>query len=131
MRVAFDSELLLTPSDPSEWILFQPFKATVYVGKEVRHLVVPAGYITDLASIPKWTPVTRSFLHGTARRAAVLHDYLYETQAGKEFADDVFMAAMKAEGVGWLARSLMFSAVHVFGHAVYDKRREAPQGVEP
>ena len=42
-----------------------------------REIIVPAGYKTDLASIPKFA---HSFMHPASkyiRAAAVIHDYIY------------------------------------------------------
>lgn len=127
MKVIFDGEPQMSPwGDDGEWVLNAPFLAKVdrEDGTDPTWLTVPRGFITDLASVPKFLPLSRSFLGGKARRAAILHDYLYVTQAGKEFADDVFMAAMKAEKVNGLVRALFFTAVHWFGGGIYDRKED-------
>lgn len=121
MRVVFDAEPSLSPDpEPGWWKLNADFNVKVYEGEDARWITVPAGYRTDLESIPKWLPVTRSYLYGMARRSALVHDLLYTQQAGKEFADSVFLAAMKTEGVPCWARWILFSAVHWFGRCAYD-----------
>lgn len=83
-------------------------------GKPVL-VVVPDGYETDLASIPKFPPMLRTLFirNGKHRIAAVPHDYL--CGLGKEFprrlADKIFLEAMKLRGVGRLKRRLMYWAV--------------------
>ena len=92
-------------------------------GSEWRAIVVPAGLITDLTSVPRpfrWI-VDRV---GPWLEAAILHDYLYiawqdvpgrrPTRADRRFADDMMLAAMREAGVGqwtagaiWLAVSLL------------------------
>lgn len=126
MRVEFDGEPSLSPDpEPGWWVLNAPFRVLVHVGGEVREIVVPKGYRTDLESIPKWTPITRSYLFGVARRAAIPHDYLYSIKAGKDFADDVFDAAMVTEKVNRAVRWILYNAVRIFGHAAYDNEDRA------
>jgi len=76
---------------------------------------VPAGFITDFASVPRffWRlfPPT-----GTYGKAAVVHDYLYRcTDIDRAICDAVFLEAMEVLGVSWIARRLMHRAVRVFG----------------
>jgi hypothetical protein len=123
MKVVFVSELSLTPHPTSdEWVVNAPFIVKV----DEREHIVPTGFVTDLASVPKFLPLTKSFLGGQARRSAVVHDHMYVTQAGKEYADSVFLAAMKAEGVNTAVRWLFYAAVHHFGHAIYDGKDATP-----
>jgi len=121
MKVVFENEPSLSPfGEADEWVLNAPFLVRVLDHERAGLITIPAGFITDLASVPKWLPLSRSFLAGNARRAAIAHDYLYVSQAGKEFADDVFLAAMNAEKVNTAVRWLFYAAVHHFGNAIYD-----------
>lgn len=89
---------------------------------EVDHLgsgervIVPAGFLTDLASVPRglW-PIVAPF--GDHGQAAVLHDWLYHQcdQRGRKWADRQFLEAMAALGVGLVKRRVMWSAVRAFG----------------
>ena len=89
--------------------------------------VVPEGFVTDFASIPRgfWNifPPT-----GPYAKAAVYHDYLYQlgnltrAEADAEFAD-----GMRALGVSWPTRAAMWSALRLFGGAAwseYERQRE-------
>lgn len=118
MKVEFLGDPVLAPTKEEEWVLHTPFCARV----DGELIIVPAGYRTDLASVPR-IPLAYLLFGGRARRAALLHDYLYETQAGKEYADSVFLAGMKAEGMGWLPRRTMWAAVVLFGGPIYDRKR--------
>lgn len=81
---------------------------------------VPAGFVTDFASIPK---AFHNILPPTGKygKAAVIHDYLYRTPgiATKDEADQVFLEAMTALGVGWMTRNIMYQGVHRFGGSSY------------
>lgn len=92
--------------------------------KGITH-IVPIGFITDGASIPKifWSLVGSPFT-GLYRRAALIHDYLYFTQTTKRsYADKVFLEAMKVLGVSWWKRRLMWVAVRVGGWRPWNKHR--------
>jgi hypothetical protein len=89
-------------------------------------VVVPAGFKTDFASIPRlFCRVLPK--NGKYDRAAVIHDYLYTTAiVTKAEADSVFLEAMELCGVSWLERFIMFQAVNLFGLFAWNAhRREA------
>ena len=75
-------------------------------------IIVPAGFETDLASIPR---IFRFLIikNGKHRAAAIVHDYL--CRLGLEFkrslADRIFLEAMKISGVSAIQRRLMYWAV--------------------
>lgn len=78
-------------------------------------IVIPPGFLTDLASIPRafqWlVPV-----NGHHRRPAVLHDYLYVIQdRSRAEADRLFLDAMESIGTRWSQRRLMHTAVRSGG----------------
>lgn len=59
--------------------------------------IIPAGYMTDLESVPR---VAQWMLPraGRALRAALIHDYLITTRGYARAHDDVFLAALDLEG---------------------------------
>lgn len=76
-------------------------------------ITVPKGFVTDFASFP----IARQWAH----RGAVVHDYLYQTQAvSKIKADRVFLEAMKADGIWFWKRQIMFYAVIIGGLSAYN-----------
>lgn len=85
-----------------------------------RTLVVPVGFVTDFASIPRalWWLFLPTGDYG---KAALVHDLLYRTPglATRLEADMVFAEAMLDLGVGWLTRTLMYRAVRLGGAAAY------------
>jgi hypothetical protein len=81
---------------------------------------VPAGFITDFASVPKlfWNILPPTGKYG---KAAVVHDYLYRTYgySSKIVADAIFLEAMTALGTPKWQRYVMYLAVHLFGGKSY------------
>ena len=89
-----------------------------------RCLTVPAGFMTDFASIPRffWRLLLPTDTYGnTYGKAAVIHDYLYRTpgQVCRRYADDIFLEALGVLGMGWLTRHMLYWAVRGFGSAAY------------
>lgn len=88
----------------------------VYVGKK-ESFTVPDGFVTDFASTPQWFEgvVPRD---GTYIKAAVLHDWLYETKpVSRKDADGIFRRVMREEGTGVLTRWTMYISVRIFGRS--------------
>lgn len=95
-----------------------------------RQVTVPEGFVTDLASVPRWV-VAYLIAGGKAVRAAVVHDYLYDTgQVEREQADAVFREAMDIEKdpeESWL-RWAMWAAVRAGGWIPYNSYRRRDRG---
>lgn len=85
-------------------------------GQPARDIVVPAGFRTDFASIPR--PL-QGFLDAVndVAPAAVVHDYLYTSQyfETRSIADRVFLDALQANGVGWIRARTLWAGVRVGG----------------
>lgn len=80
------------------WRLTRPLG---YEGNTDRW-IVPAGFVTDFASIPWWARWVLSPT-GKHNRAAVLHDYLYRIAVGRiESTTDP--AAVRDDLPAWLSR---------------------------
>lgn len=75
---------------------------------------IPAGFITDLDSVPR-IPFVYALIKGRARISAIIHDYLcvYSNLTQKEI-DKVFKKAMKAEGVDWLYKNLIYYSTRLY-----------------
>ncbi len=106
--------------DGNKWRLARPFTAKItFDTPEVEEiLMVPEGFVTDLASVPR-LPFMFWLLGDRAHRSAVLHDYLYRLRRNREFADAVFYAAMRAEKLNGVQRGLMWLGVRVGGWPAY------------
>lgn len=100
------------------WRLLEPLE---YSSDLLGGIVsVPAGFLTDFASVPR-IPVAFLFMGNQVHEAAVVHDWLYSTHAfeGKpitrETADQVFREACIACGsYGWKAW-LFYKGVEIGG----------------
>jgi len=87
--------------------------------------IVPAGFETDFASIPRlfWTVIGHPA--GQYAQAAVLHDWLYRARGtSRARADALFREAMAALGVPAWQRWLLWAGVRAGGWAAY-----APAGM--
>lgn len=92
------------------------------------YVTVPAGFVTDLASVPRlFWDILPPF--GTYTRATVVHDYLYRTQLlPRDKADRILLQAMVACGTGLLARTIIYWNVRWFGEAAWlDDSRHLPK----
>jgi hypothetical protein len=94
----------------------------IFTSATVR-IVIPRGFITDLASIPHildWVP----FLDrdGLSRRAAGLHDGMYSLgrERGKDYADAMLRAACLSEGMRPWEAACFYQAVQRFGRPAWD-----------
>lgn len=121
--MAFLSELVLVPCEGTKWKLNSPLSYSV-PGVDIT---VPAGFKTDLASIPRAVRPLIS-VHGKHTRAAVIHDYLYSIQKingewiKRSKADKVFHLAMLELGVGRFKARIMWSAVRSGGWVYFNKQ---------
>jgi hypothetical protein len=87
-------------------------------------VVVPRGFVTDLASIPR---VFFSLLRpdGEYAHAAIVHDYLYWTQSTSRLAADrVFELAMRDLEVNPLTIDVLSTAVRAAGEAAWAQNAE-------
>lgn len=95
---------------------------------EFPSICVPAGFVTDFASIPRffwrWMPPTDRRIG----KMAVVHDRFYRdptVSVTKSAADDALRAGMVALGASKLDREVVWAAVHLFGTGAYQPRRIA------
>ena len=87
-------------------------------------LIVPEGYVTDFASVPR-VPIAYLVAGGEAHKPALLHDFLYGTHlCSRATADAVFLEAMALqEDVAW-RRRLMWAAVRLGGRRAWESGPE-------
>jgi hypothetical protein len=108
------------------WRLLEPLEWRLAGPATINGIVVPVGFETDLASVPR---LVRGLIpaSGPWQRAAVIHDYCYKTKGAcipawwydgmdrREVADMIFREAMKAANVASATRMLLWSAVRAGG----------------
>ena len=90
-----------------------------------KKVIVPIGFVTDLASIPQilWSFGIRP--EGSYAYAAVIHDYLYWTQErSREEADRIFLYAMEDSKVEKGLRKKIYDAVRLAGGSACDTNKE-------
>ena len=111
---SFTDPLVLVFLGPKRWRVYSAF--SYYVGDETgERIVVPGGFETDGASIPRllWWLYSP---WGSYAKAAVIHDYLYrETCRPRIECDRIFLEAMAVLGVWWGRRHIIYRAVRMFG----------------
>jgi hypothetical protein len=126
MRVEFLSELDAR-AVKGGWQLLAPFEAKLfYPSGDEEWLIVPAGFTTDGASVPR-IPGAYMLFGGRARKAATLHDYAYSRRRNRSWADAVFLAAMEHEENSFV-RGFMYAGVRLGGWSRYT---EPKQWTEP
>jgi len=93
-------------------------------------VVVPEGFVTDLASIP---PVFFSFLRpdGEYAHAAIVHDFLYwSQQRSRSESDKVFRSAMRDLNVSEFKVGSIYRAVRWGGESAWRKNDELKKSGE-
>lgn len=103
----------LADEEKNLWIMTSDLRYfSALIGAEIK---VPAGFVTDFASVPR-LPLAYWLAGDKARCAAVVHDFLYVTKAyPREICDKIFLEAMEATGIPAWRRLPMYYAVKAAG----------------
>lgn len=111
---SFTSPLEVRFHGLKDWEVLKEF--SYYTEKDnTKIYTVPAGFRTDLATIPRvfWSVFPP---HDTYAKAAVIHDYLYENAIGtKKEADDLFKEMLEVCGLPKWKVLAMYYSVKAFG----------------
>jgi len=105
--------------------LEEPLVVTMHVGSGHVKIVIPKGYLTDFASVPRifWPifPPT-----GPYSRAAIVHDWFYDnpTSCTRFFADSIFRELMTHLHVPAWKKVIMYYAVRVGGYFLWSTYEE-------
>jgi hypothetical protein len=123
-----DPGLVPIPQVPDLWYLDGPL---VWVDAAVR-IVIPAGFISDDASVPKfldWVPFLDR--QGLSRRPGLMHDGLYSLGRGrgKDWCDLMLREACVAEGLTPFQAGCYYQGVHLFGGSSWSA--DAQHGIWP
>lgn len=116
MTPKFFNTLVLSHGGKQRWKTYREIR---YQSLHHGVFTVPAGFETDLASIPRifWPFLSPA---GKYAKAAVLHDWLYVTKTvTRKVADELFLEAMEVLGVSWITRNVMYRAVRMGGGSGY------------
>ena len=114
-------QIIVIANPEGNWTIFQSFK---WIGR-FTEVEIPAGMITDFASIPRaFWPVLPPY--GKHSLAAIVHDCLYLTRGmegrfSRYQCDLEFEFAMRLSEVNPVKRAIMFRAVRMFSTARWDE----------
>lgn len=104
--------------DDGQWVLTRALLYTSDVAG--RTFIVPRGFRTDLASVPRW-PLIYWLCGATSDEAACIHDFLYSThEVSRATADAVLREASAVTGVPAWRRWLMYWGVRIWGGSHWD-----------
>jgi len=123
----FTDELIVRYISGPNWALERqlPFWSDVLTYRGTISHTVPTGFVTDFFSVPSWC---RWLIpaNGDGNQAAVVHDWLYKTQArvyNRRECDLIFADLLSIEklGVSKFKQKLIFWAVRIGGPRHYWK----------
>ena len=123
----FKTHLVAEALTDTVWVIHEEL---VYESDEVGLIIVPGGFQTDFASVPR-LPVVYEHFGDRAHHESVIHDYLYRSDSfptvARATADAVFLSAMAVRGKSWGIRYPMYWGVRMGGAASYHRRKVADQ----
>ena len=119
----FTTPLNIDLLDQNKWKLQKSFEYHVgcYPSKEI--IVVPAGFITDFASVPRifWNIFPPAGRYG---KAAIIHDWCYQTAfQNRRRSDEIFLEGMKVLKVKKWKYKIIYYSVRLFGGIVWKSYR--------
>jgi hypothetical protein len=117
----FTTPLIVKLVGKNLWEVYEPFEYHVgsYPSDEI--ISVPAGTITNFASVPRifWSIISPVDTHG---KAAVLHDYSYEIHYdSRKRCDKIFAEAMEVLGVEKYKIDIIYQMTRTFGWNTWRK----------
>lgn len=99
----------------TEWKLITPLRYfSNLFGFPLTGFIVPAGFKTDFASVPR-IPLAYWLVKNVMYRPAVIHDYLCRSNVVSRYiADRIFLEAAEADGVHCLLRYLAYGVLRAY-----------------
>jgi hypothetical protein len=92
------------------------------IGNTEDSITVPAGFVTDYASIPRFLWSLGLSPYERYSRAAIIHDYLYWTQVcTKAQSDRILLIAMKESAVERFDEVAVYNGVVLGGQSSWDE----------
>jgi hypothetical protein len=129
----FEKSPVITPFSDKYWLLledlrFHIIKNHIIKNHIIRHdeyeIIVPAGFVCDLASIPTGLNIIYN-KYGRYAAAGIVHDYLYWLKPCKKTVSDrIIKEALRASGSGFTARNTIKRAVKLGGKKAWIKNRK-------
>lgn len=137
---SFTTPLDLRYMDGRLWEVRAPFEYHLDHLGSTERVIIPIGFITDFASIPRalWRVLPPTGKYG---KAAVIHDWLYQKRivtvlwpttdtavstrlVERGEADHILLEGMQALEVGWFTRSTIYSGVRTGGWYAWSNARK-------
>jgi hypothetical protein len=113
--------------DGVNWELHEPLAIDLGMTGMTEPLIIPVGFVTDFGSIPWFIPNWIANPQGKAKRAYVMHDYLYRTQIFTQLVSDALLnEGMIVEGVNWFQRFTVYRGLRLGGWVAWDKYAKTP-----
>ena len=111
-------------TDDGMWEVEVPLAYESDVAKQI--IIVPPGFKTDFASVPR-LPIIYEAFGNHAAEAAVVHDYLYTTKiVTRDMADAVLREAAGVQGVSAWRAWCIWAGVRIGGGAYWDQQDNEP-----
>lgn len=121
-------EATIKPYDHDEFMVTKGF--TIKRDSLNITATVPVGYLTDLASIPRFAWVTTGCPYMPQYVVpSIVHDLLYQTHRDdyrpvtRKEADKIFHLLLRENGVGAYTAWKMYKAVRSFGHFAWRRHK--------
>lgn len=113
---SFTAPLVITPGQDGRYRTERPFSFDVGLKGSGLTITVPAGFATDLASVPRWLWWLVAPHDPQYAAAAVLHDFLTSwADFDALTAHTIFFDALNILGVNRCKATAMFLAVVIYG----------------
>ncbi|MBN8439518.1 MAG: DUF1353 domain-containing protein [Candidatus Accumulibacter sp.] len=126
MKAEFKKAPVVTPFSDNYWLLLEDLTFESVRESDSRYfkITVPAGFVTDLASIP--VPLNVIYdKSGRYSSAGILHDYLYWTQfCDREKSDRLIKEGLKATGSSYITRNTIKYGVLWFGWVAWNSNEK-------
>lgn len=96
---------------------------TIHFSIDNQHYIIPEGFETDLASIPRIAWPIMAPAHSSLIRPAIVHDWFYRKTCdyNRKQTDLIFYHMLKNDGVNPLRAATMYYAVRLFGSRYYNE----------
>lgn len=116
-RVKFINQACIVPYKGYDYKTCKKMRVTI----DDKLYIIPKGFETDLASIPRvlWSIFAPQYSGFVA--PAILHDYLYRCNSNitRVYADEVLYSALITENVTLFTASKFYLGVRLFGGSHY------------
>ena len=110
--------------DGDNWMLMEDWRCHIQANSYEFEIFIKKYFVTDGGSIPKWfqnvfSPLDKYFL------GYLIHDGFYGSQLVERLrADNILFDILEKQGMAWLGRNQIYSAVRIGGDFAWDNKTE-------